>query len=1074
MEFDYLWVADPEVFEVNRLTAHSDHKYYRTEAEAAGGCSSFRHSLNGSWKFSYAVNEKSRVQGFERMETDCRHWTDIQVPGHIQLQGYDVPHYVNTQYPWDGHEKLVPGQIPQEFNPTAEYVKYFTVPEEMKGEPLFLSFQGVESAFALWLNGVFLGYGEDTFTPSEFELTDAICEGENKLAVLVYKFSSGSWLEDQDFWRFSGIFRDVYLYTVPKLHIRDLFVTTQPKDTGKAAEIQVHMELMGECTGSVEARLLPPACSGTLPAMPGMQFWQGQGRRGYRAKTEAEGGKKTRLELKVDTPKLWSAEQPYLYCLLLAVRDSSGKLMEVVVQNVGIRKFELKDGIMLINGKRIVFRGVNRHEFSCEHGRAVTEQEMIQDMVNMKQHNINAIRTSHYPNQTRFYELCDLYGFYVIDEANLESHGTWGKPGWADETTVPNDRKEWREIVLDRARSMFMRDKNHPCVVIWSCGNESYGGSNIYAMSELFRSEDPTRLVHYEGIAQDRRYPNTSDMESQMYTSAAGIEKFLKEHPEKPFICCEYTHAMGNSNGAMNKYTDLTDREPRYQGGFIWDYIDQGLRKKDRYGSDYLAFGGDFGDQPTDYNFCVNGIMYADRTVSPKMQEVKFNYQNVTFEVTKDGVLIKNKFLFSNLSDYEVKVTIARNGKELWENKFSIDVEPLGEREVMYSELVPGRNFGAAIGIRIPMSVQDFIRTCCLPAASEGDKDGFQEYTVTASLCLKEDTLWASAGFEMAFGQGVFLVKPEEQTETAAAEEWAADDFRAADCDSNFGVKGKDFSIIFSKGGKGLVSYKFQGRELISREPVPNFWRAPTDNDRGNGMPFRNAAWKMASLYAKICDCSCSFDGSKAIVTYQYEFPGGEKPLKLQYTVKPDGQVTAALEYEPIEGMSELPDFGWMIKLPAEYHLISWYGMGPEEAYCDRSCGAKLGQFKTTTEQSVAGYVIPQECGNRTGVRYALVTDSCGHGMYFCCEGLQLTKDGGLRSKECELKPMDFCALPYTPHELENASHLYELPPVHHTVIKTSAGQMGVGGDNSWGAWPHPEHLIPNQKLHFEFSFGGI
>lgn len=1075
MEFDYEWVADPKVFAVNRIEAHSDHNYYRTEAEAANAQSSFRYSLNGTWKFSYAVNESSRRKDFEKKEVDCRNWEDITVPGHIQLQGYGSAHYVNSQYPWEGHEKLVPGEIPQKFNPTAEYIKYFTVPQVMKNERLFVSFQGVESAFAVWLNGIFLGYSEDSFTPAEFELTEAVCEGENKLAVLVYQFSSGSWLEDQDFWRFSGIFREVYLYTIPRLHIQDLFVTTELSKEDTLAKLKVQMKLCGTQTGSIEARLLPPSKDGTFPAMPGMQFWEGQGKRGYGAKTEIE-GMDTQLELEIDAPKLWSAEHPYLYCLLLAVRDKKGTLCEVVVQNVGIRRFELSDGLMKLNGKRIVFHGVNRHEFSCDYGRAVTEEEMIQDMINMKQHNIDAIRTSHYPNQTRFYELCDQYGFYVIDETNLETHGTWAKPGGADETTVPNDRKEWKDIVLDRANSMLMRDKNHPCILIWSCGNESYGGSNIYEMSKLFHAKDTTRLVHYEGIAHDRRYPDTSDMESQMYPSVARIEQFLKDHPEKPFLCCEYTHAMGNSNGGMYKYTELSDREPRYQGGFIWDYIDQGLRKKDRYGKEFLAYGGDFNDRPTDYNFCVNGIVYADRTNSPKMQEVKFNYQMVTFEVEQDGILVKNKHLFSNLSEYDFKVVIARNGKHLWESNFSIELEPQEERKVLYSELVLGRNFGVAAGIRIQMSVQDFIRTCCMTAALEGSQDQFCEYTITASICLKETTLWAAAGFEVAFGQGSILLKPEdEQNEKTAFSEEDQNGFEVQDCDFTFGVGGRDFSVIFDKGGKGLISYRFAGKEFISKEPTPNFWRAPTDNDRGNGMPYRLALWKTASLYARICDFQCSFDQTKAVVTYSYEFPENKnsKPLTVAYTIAPNGRISVTMDYEPIDGMPELPDFGWTMKLPAEYHHVTWYGMGPAETYCDRNRGAKLGRFQSTAEKAVAAYVIPQECGNKTGVRYAAVTDSCGHGMYFCCQGIRFSKDKQQLLAEKEVIPMDFCAIPYTPHELEAASHCYELPPIYSTVIKTSLRQMGVGGDDSWGALPHPEHLIPNQKLHFEFSFGG-
>lgn len=1085
MNFQYEWLADPEIFSVNRTMAHSDHKFYRNEMEVMKRESSFYYSLNGTWKFSYAVNETARMKGFELDECDCKNWEDITVPGHIQLQGYDIPHYVNTQYPWDGHEKIQPGQIPQAFNPAASYVKYFTVPESFINQPVYVSFQGVESAFAVWMNGTFIGYSEDSFTPAEFDVTQAIRKGENKLAVLVYKFSSGSWMEDQDFWRFSGIFREVYLYTIPSLHIQDFFVKTELGDTLKQAKIIIDANLFGEkdIVGSIKAKLLPPGELGTYPSMPGMEEIRHDGI-SWEAQEKAESGKLTTITLDVKNPYLWSAEQPYLYHLFLAVKDKEGRLLEVIVQPVGIRKFELADGLMKLNGKRIVFCGVNRHEFSCEHGRAVTEEEMRIDMVNMKRHNINAIRTSHYPNQTKFYELCDEYGFYVIDETNLETHGTWGKASGVDENTIPNDRNEWKEIILDRAKSMFHRDKNHPCILIWSCGNESYGGKNLYEMSNLFRSLDTTRLVHYEGVAHDRRYNDTSDMESQMYPSVKRIEAFLEEHQEKPFICCEYTHAMGNSNGAMYKYTDLAERKERYQGGFIWDYIDQGLRTKDRYGKDYLAFGGDFFDRPNDSNFCINGIVFADRTNSPKMQEVKFNYQGISIKVEEDKIHVKNKNLFTNISSYTMKVTIAQNGVKLWENSYNTKLAPMSEKEIFYSELRPGRNFGSFSQTETKMSVKDFINSCC-GSLIQKISNKWNEYSITVAFCLKEETKWAAAGYEVCFGQEVFCFEEESSLHQALsvlkAEEYKNSNFilantdklQIADCDSNFGVKGRDFHVIFAKGGKGLISYKYRGKELISKEPEPNFWRAPIDNDRGNGMPYKQAQWKIASMYAKISECNCTYTDTKAVVRYYYELPI-KGSLVITYTVDTSGRIKTVMDYKKAEELSELPDFGWIMKTPADYNQFTWYGYGKEENYCDRRQGAKIGKYTTTAEENITPYVIPQECGNRTQVRYAAVTNNRGFGLYFCCSGLMMGEQGSVLAEKKQIIPMDFCVLPYTPHELENASHLFELPRIHHTVIKTSIGQTGVGGDDSWGAKPHEEHILKNQDYHFEFSFGGI
>ncbi len=1009
--FDYQKVKGPRYFRDGRLDAHSDHPYYASAREAEEKVSGFTESLNGFWKFHYARNYGSAIPGFESADYDCRSWEDIRVPAHIQMEGYDVPQYANTQYPWEGHEEIAPGEIPEKFNPVASYVKYFEVPESMKGRRLFISFQGAESGLALWLNGHFVGYSEDTFTPSEFELTDYVQEGENKLAAQVFKWTSSSWCEDQDFYRFSGIYRDVYLYTVPDVHIRDLRIRAIPDETLTKGSLEICTEAWGE--GKAEICLTKDG-----------QTFQG-------AFDLKDGG----ITMEIENPVLWSAEDPQLYDLTIQVYDRAGKLQEYIPERVGFRRFEMKDRIMTLNGKRIVFKGVNRHEFSSVTGRHVSEEELIKDLKTMKQNNINAIRTCHYPDASLIYRLCDEYGLYMIDETNLESHGSWDTVEASGDFSgvVPCDRPEWLDMMLDRANSMYQRDKNHPAILIWSCGNESFGGKDIFEMSQFFRREDPTRLVHYEGVFHDRRYNDTSDMESQMYTSVENIKKFLEKDRSKPFICCEYTHAMGNSCGAMHKYTDLTDTEPLYQGGFIWDYIDQTLYKKDRYGKEFQAYGGDFGERPTDYEFSANGIVHGgERNPSPKMQEVKFNYQNITVQVGEDQVKVINKNLFLNTDCFDCVVTVEREGKVIRREKLETAVAPLSEK------------------------------TYSLPVAKE-TKSG--EYVVTVSFLLKEDTAWAPKGHEVAFGQYVYKVQGERKK--------CGKKIEVIRSTHNIGLRGESFEVLFSGLNGGLASYKYGGKEMIEAIPKPNFWRAPTDNDNGNFMAARYGQWKIASMYAthkdyrentyaRILEPELETEDNKAKVTFTYILPTTPNAqCRLSYEVDGDGRVKMTLSYDPVKELGDMPEFGVMFKLSADYDHLEWYGLGPAETYADRCKGARLGVYRNLVKDNMAAYIVPQECGAKTGVRYAKVTDRKGRGMLF-----EMDPNCG---------PMMFSALPYTPHELENARHPYELPEVHYTVVRAALGQMGVGGDDSWGSPTHPEYLLKtDKKMEFSFSFKGI
>lgn len=992
------WLSDTSVFAVNKIEAHSDHKYYLTKSEGSTGEMTLRQSLNGNWKFNFAINPRSRVKEFYKKEFNCDLWEDIVVPGHIQLQGYDKPQYINTMYPWDGHSDLRPPEVSEEYNPVGCYVKYFNVDENIKGESVYISFQGVENAFYLWINGEFIGYSEDSFTPSEFNLTSYIKEGENKLAMEVYKRSTGSWLEDQDFWRFSGIFREVYLYSIPKTHIQDLFVKTEIDVVYKNAVLRLDLKIKGEINATVDLELIDKN---------GIEVAKSIG---------TSLMNKMSLALNVNNVELWSAEYPYLYTLRAVTHDKEGNTVEVVSQNVGFRSFEMINKVMHINGKRIVFKGINRHEFNCNNGRAITKEDMLWDIKFLKQNNINAVRTSHYPNQSYWYDLCDEYGIYLIDETNLETHGSWQKmgkikPDWV----IPGSKKEWLDIILDRAVSMVERDKNHPSILIWSCGNESFGGENIYKMSEYFREKDPSRLVHYEGVFQDRRFNETSDMESRMYAKVSDIEEYLNNDPEKPFISCEYMHAMGNSCGAMHKYVELESKYELYQGGFIWDYIDQFLVKKDRFNQNFLAYGGDFDDRPTDYNFCGNGIVYADRTPSPKATEVKKLYQNLKLVADKNGVVVKNVNLFIDTSDYILEYSLDFNGKEIYRDVVTAIVKA-GEEKYFQLKLPEVKLLG--------------------------------EYALNTVFKLRKDTIWAEVGYAVASDQYVYSLE-----ETLVSKKRAKPIVVIGDV--NIGVKNEDFSVLFSKQEGGIVSLRYDGTEMITRTPMPIYWRAMTDNDKGTNQGFRCGQWLQASMFQRCIHVQVIENEDSINVEYIYALLATSKcEVKVAYTVYASGEIKVCCDYSGMEGLPEMPIFGMAFKLSADYDTFKWYGMGPEENYIDRLHGASLGIFEKSVSENVSKYIIPQESGNHTGVRWAKIKDKNGFGIEFATEKV----------------PFELGVSPYTAFELQNALHHYELPRINYTVVTIAAKQMGIGGDDSWGAPVHTEYLLDSSKdIHFEF-----
>ncbi len=978
------WLADPEVFEINREKAHSDHSYTTKDGD-------LRQSLNGIWKFSYSEHPDSRPADFYKNDFDVTSFDEIKVPGHIQLQGYDKPQYVNTQYPWEGHEQLVPPQIPQKRNPVGSYVKFFDVDKALLGKDTYISFQGVETAIYVWLNGEFVGYSEDSFTPSEFNITPYLKEKNNKLAVEVYRYSTASWLEDQDFWRFSGIFRDVYLYAVPEIHVRDMKITADYDYENGNGILTTELDITGD--SDYEIKL-------TLTDKNGIKVYEGN---------------TANVSASIPDVAPWSAEQPNLYTLTAEI-SSDSEIIETAETKVGFRTFEMKNGIMCLNGKRIIFKGINRHEWNAEGGRVVTEEDMLWDISFMKRNNINAVRTCHYPNNSLWYKLCDEYGIYLIAETNLESHGTWQKMGACEPSiNVPASLPEWKEACLDRARSMYERDKNHASVLIWSCGNESYCGDDIAAMADYFHEVDKTRLVHYEGVVWNRKYDHITDMESRMYAKPDEVEEYLKQNTGKPYISCEYMHAMGNSLGGMKFYTDLEDKYEAYQGGFIWDYIDQAL-----YKNGVLVYGGDFDDRASDYGFCTNGIVYADRTYSPKVSEAKQLYSNIRMSIENGVLTIENRNLFVGTDGYVFKVTLEKEGEILAAEEHRLNISA-GEKD------------SVKIGLEVP--------------------ENGGEYVLTACAVLAEDTIWAEKGHEISFAQEVMKTPEVEAEKTFEKAEIVYGDF----C---IGIHGETFSMQFDKREGGVSSLIYGGKEYITRAPKISFFRAYTDNDAGAGYPYENAQWQIAGRCAKLMGYDTKENADNLGITFTFLAPTVQSfEYKVTYIAYFDGRLGVKAEYPGVKGLSDMPVFAIDFKMKKKYDKFIFYGMGPDENYIDRDNGARLGVYTSTANDNFTKYLNPQECGNRTGIRYVDVYEENGTGLNF----------------KANKQPFEMSVLPYNAYELDNAMHRDELPDPTYTWVRIAAKQMGVGGDDSWGAPVHKEFKINSEEaMTLEFTITSL
>ena len=996
------WLTDATVFEVNRTPAHSNHKCF-THDPQSGEHSDLTQSLDGEWRVEIvqASDIDFNEEPFVAENFDDSSFCRAQVPGHLQMAGLLKNKYVNIQYPWDGHENPLEPNVPEN-NHVALYRRKFVVSKRLadtkeSGGSVSIVFHGMATAIYVWVNGLFAGYGEDGFTPNEFDITDLLHDGENVVAVACYEYSSASWLEDQDFWRLHGLFRSVELTAQPHVHVENMQLEADWDAESGTASL--------DATLSVRNASDAATISATLKDSEGNVVWE--------ASTNADANT-TFASGSLQGFEPWSAESPSLYELEVNVIDQSGNIIEAAVQKVGFRRFRIENGIMTLNGKRIVFKGADRHEFDAKRGRSITEQDMIDDVIFCKRHNINAIRTSHYPNQERWYDLCDEYGIYLIDETNLETHGSWCLPGdvVTAETAVPGSKAHWEGACVDRVNSMMRRDYNHPSVVIWSLGNESYTGDVFRAMYKHVHDIDPNRPVHYEGVTKNRDYDDVTDIETRMYEHADVVEEYLKNDPQKPYISCEYMHAMGNSVGNLDEYTAL-ERYPHYQGGFIWDFIDQAIYATQPDGSTRLCYGGDFGDRPSDYEFSGNGLVFADRTPTPKAQEVKQLYSNVHIDVTDRSVSIKNDNLFISTGGYQFVLRILADGEPVWQSERRFDVPA---------------DSACTFDVEWPVDLY---------------RANADELVLEVSQRLAEATDWAPAGYELAFGQTIVAGTKAAEDAVLPADgivtvgRW------------NAGVQGSGREILLSRTQGGLVSYTFDGHEFVLRRPAITTFRALTDNDRGAGHGFERAQWMAAGRYARCVDNvieQVDEDTLKAVYTYELATPQCTK-VTVGYTADTTGRLNLHVEYPGESGeLPTIPAFGIEWTLPVQYSNLRFFGAGPEETYQDRK-HAKLGVWSTDAFKDHAPYLMPQETGNHEEVRWAEITDENGH-------GLRVSRANGAAPFAVSLQP-------YSSFMIEEAQHQDELPAPKHMFLRVLAAQMGVGGDDSWMSPVHSQYHIP-------------
>jgi len=983
--------------------------------------SPFYRSLNGEWKYHYSSNQLARVPDFWLPSFDDSKWGTIPVPANVEIEGHGIPIYVNIRYPWTWHGvKPTPGIVPPDDpnNTVNSYRREFELPKDWDGRRVLITFDGVNSFFYLWVNGQRVGMGKDARTPVEFDLTKFLKPGKNLIAVENFRWNDGSYLEDQDFWRLSGIFRDVYLWSPADIHIRDFEVKTdfdaEFHNVKLSVSVSVTNASVAEAAVKVEANLMDP--SGKPVGVSNIEL-----------KAPAGGEYQAAIVSDVTNPLKWTAETPNLYKLLLTLKDSSGKVLEVIPVNVGFRKVEIKNGDLLVNGQRILIKGVNRHELDPDRGQAITVEGMIKDLQVMKEHNVNAVRCCHYPNQPAWYDLCDKYGVYLIDEANIESHGM----GYGPETLAKNPA--FAAAHMNRTVRMVERDKNHPSVIIWSLGNEAGFGPNFEATSDWIHQRDSSRPVHYEQAGRNKY----TDIVCPMYPRPETLAKYASEDQTRPFIMCEYEHAMGNSSGDMWSYWSQIYSQPHLQGGFIWDWVDQGLRQKQGKlplakfskvqpgDKTFWAYGGDFGDgtAPSDDNFCCNGLVTPDREPHPGLLEVAHVYQNVhckPVDLAARKIEIKNWFDFLNLQDVAIATwKLTGDGEEIQSGKLPLPSLP-------------------------PHTAAEV----ALPVKPFAPKPGV-EYFVEVSFRLKNATALLKAGHEIAWDQ--FRLPDFAPARTPDARSFPSFVWNSTATGAR--VSGQDFEITIDQTN-GLTSWRSHGTELIRTPLQPSFWRATTDNDRGRRADQSQGAWRTANAAVVPQSFSVKQQADGLAVSIGWYLPdAGKATWTTTYKVQGNGEVAVTADFKPSQtNLPVMPRLGMQMTLPAGFDRVTWLGPGAQETYSDRK-DARVGVYRGTVgEQFYQGYVKPGETGNKVDTRWIALTNKKGAGLLAIGEPL-----------------LSANALHYGTADLNAAKHPFQLPLRDYTVLNLDLVQQGVGGDDSWGAWPHKPFLIPCQEYHYEF-----
>jgi len=1012
---DVEW-QNPRMFGKNKISPHATAISYPNENTAMGldpSSSPYWKSLNGTWKFRFHPNPGDVDPAFSDTDYGDENWDEIPVPSNWQLEGYGQPIYTNIRMPFE----VNPPFVPEDNNETGLYRRSFEVPESWSARRVFLHFGGVQSAFYLWVNGQEVGYSQGSMTPAEFDITSYLVQGENILAVQVIRWSDASYMEDQDFWRLSGIFRDVYLYSTPNVHISDFHVVTDLDPTFRQGALSVDVEISNRSTRKAKKYHVQ------LKLMDAMGNTVAQGIVPAPKKIDPNMSSSVEWVSPIAQPRLWSSEDPYLYTLVLSLLDKKYDLLESVSTRVGFRKVEIIEGQLRVNGRVIMVKGVNRHEIDPDHGRVVSEERMIEDVKLMKQHNINSVRTSHYPNHPRWYELCDEYGLYVMDEANLESHDLWERDIFIGE--LP----EWRAAMIDRAVSMVERDKNHPSIIMWSLGNECGWGPNFEAMEEAIEQIDDTRPIHYEG--RNPPYEGTlphHDIISNMYISREDMVRFTQEDSTRPVILNEYAHSMGNSTGNLQEYWETIYAYPRLQGGYIWDWVNQGIRKKTPDGEEYFAYGGDFGDEPNDGNFCMNGIVFSDRTPQPAIQEVKKVYQPVKF-YGKDPQLreiaIENLYHFKGLGSMELHWVLLADGEEV-----TAGTTPM-------PDIPPGTAYIWENPVKVNVLSDD------------------TEYMLNISLVLAEDMSWAPAGHEVAWEQFVLRTPAMEMPEFMLP-----DTLISSTRDGQFLVRGVDFELSVDTLQGLITQWLYEGEPVIQSGLYPNIWRAPIDNDEGGAersFASRWIAYGLNDIERIVDDVEMRIDSSTKLITItirgKLQADQGDIDFVTTYQIHATADINVTEELAIPEDCPPLPKVGTYWKIPENMNQFQWYGRGPHESYWDRKTGARVGIYQGTVSEQYVPYSRPQENGNKSDVRWATLTRKDGKGIMISAVGT----------------PLNVNVHEYTLENLTQAMHPFDLKPAEFITLHVDLQQMGLGGDDSWNPRTHREYLLTDKIYRYSY-----